>query len=296
VRGFLFCEVFINKTNVKQKENIFEELDKMRNLIHAKPGVVISEQDEDPIETIRKGISSMAINDSNEQSIVDTIVNNYKTKEQFVNFLSQFKQKNGKEFADAASFTLTPRDKPHWDTLVKHLASIGVTMKEKMSNNRYNGFTFEGLDGAVPTAVDASKVEEMWKDPKVSCVTIQPGVRQSKMKNGSTVYVLGKVVYYANGRKKLADGTMANYNCSTEFKSRAASNPEGRANVVSSYSKELQTSLGVTPTGQLSDTDIDLILKRLEGGESVGATSSDTQTIPMDTNGQPDIDKIIASL
>ena len=68
--------------------NIFEELNKMKNLIHAKSGVVISEQDEDPIETIRKGISSMAINDSNEQSIVDTIVNNYKTKEQFVNFLS----------------------------------------------------------------------------------------------------------------------------------------------------------------------------------------------------------------
>jgi hypothetical protein len=66
--------------------------------------------------------------------------------------------------------------------------------------------------------------------------------------------------------------------------------------VVSSYSKELQTSLGMTPTGQLSDADIDSILKRLEGGESVGATSLDTQSIPMDANGQPDIDKIIASL
>jgi len=128
--------------------NIFEELNKMKNLIHAKSGVVISEQDEDPIETIRKGISSMAINDSNEQSIVDTIVNNYKTKEQFVNFLSQFKQKNGKEFADAVSFTITPRDKTQWDALVKHLASIGVTMKQKTYNNRYNGITFEGLGGS----------------------------------------------------------------------------------------------------------------------------------------------------
>jgi hypothetical protein len=133
---------------MNNKSNIFEELNKMKSLIHAKSGTVISEQAEDPIETIRKGISSMAINDSNEQSIVDTIVNNYKTKEQFVNFLSQFKQKNGKEFADAVRSTITPTE-PQWGALVKHLASIGVTMKQKTSNNRYNGITFEGLGGSV---------------------------------------------------------------------------------------------------------------------------------------------------
>lgn len=140
---------------MNNKANIFEELNKMKSLIHAKSGVIISEQNEDPIETIRKGISSMAINDSNEQSIVDTIVNNYKTKEQFVNFLSQFKQKNGKEFADAVSFTITPTE-PQWGALVKHLASLGVTMKQKTYNNRYNGITFEGLSATNPSAVAAT--------------------------------------------------------------------------------------------------------------------------------------------
>jgi hypothetical protein len=287
---------------VKQKENIFEELNKMRNLIHTKAGTVISEQPNDintDIQTVKREMSMGFMNNSDEQKTVDVLKKYATNKSTFQNFLNQYKTTTGVALTDELPKQFqSGRDQGEIRDLNSVLSKLGVTFEVGLNPEKTKFVaSFKGLDGAAPTAVDTSKVEEMWKGSKVSCVTTQPGIRQSKMKNGSTVYVLDKVVYYANGRKKLADGTMANYNCSTEFKSRATSNAGGRANVVSGYSKELQTSLGVTPTGQLSDADLDLILKRLEGGETGGATPSlDTQSIPMDANGQPDIDKIIASL
>lgn len=83
---------------MKQKENIFEELNKMRNLIHTKPGVVISEQiilserdavagtDDDlisisqllnsPIDTTQKQINSIAPSFSNRKSVIFKSPNN----------------------------------------------------------------------------------------------------------------------------------------------------------------------------------------------------------------------------
>jgi hypothetical protein len=291
--GFFFYEVFINKTNVKQKENIFEELNKMRNLIHTRPGVVISEQANASADagTIMRELGNF---NSDETKIVN-ILKNYKDKASFKNFVDQYKTISGKDFGADIMRAITPvNDKTEWNDLKTHLSSLGVALTHQVRDPRKGGSyaIFGGLSGA---ADGTTNTDDAWKTT-YSCVTTQPGAKAVKMRNGSTAYLVGQIYYYANGRKKLADGTMGNYSCSTEFKSRAASNPEGRANVVSSYSKELQTSLGMTPTGQLSDADIDSILKRLEGGESVGATSSDTQSIPMDANGQPDIDKIIASL
>jgi hypothetical protein len=41
------------------------------------------------------------------------------------------------------------------------------------------------------------------------------------MSNGSVTYTINGVVYYDNGRKKLADGTMGNYTCNDpEFKTK----------------------------------------------------------------------------
>jgi hypothetical protein len=295
VRGFFFCEVFINKTNVKQKENIFEELNKMKNLIHTRPGVVISEQvnASADVGTIMRELDKF---NSDEPKIVN-IIKNYKDKASFKNFVDQYKAISGKDFGTDVFRAIQPNsDRTEWNDLKTHLSSLGVELTSNYAGDGNGGGAYAIFGGlTAPTSSGTANTDDLWKTT-YSCVTTQPGVKQSKMKNGSTVYVLGQVVYYANGRKKLADGTMRNYSCTTEFKSGSRGNTGGRANVVSNFSKELQTSLGMPPTGQLSDADIDSILKRLEGGESVGATSSDTQSIPMDANGQPDIDKIIASL
>ena len=284
---------------MKQKENIFEELNKMRNLIHTKAGTVISEQSNiaADVGTVMRELG--ATFNADEDVVVNTI-KKYKDKSSFKSFVDQYKAITGKDFGAQLILSISPNnDKTEWNDLKTHLATMGITLGSATTNRGNSSVaTFAGID--TPAASGAANAEDAWKTT-YSCVTTQPGAKAVKTTNAGTAYLVGQIYYYANGRKKLADGTMGNYSCSTEFKSRASNNSgggnRGRANVVSGYSKELQTSLGVTPTGQLSDADIDLILKRLEGGETGGATPSlDTQSIPMDANGQPDIDKIIASL
>jgi putative hemolysin len=167
---------------VKNKENIFEELNKMKSLIYVKAGTVISEQAQaqDPIETIRKELKSMAIGSFNEEAIVNTIVSNYKTKEQFANFLSQFKQKTGQDFANELKSVITPSEKPQWDALVKHLAGIGVTMKAVERDNRFNGIAFDGLTSQ-PAASTSTRTPEAVK----AITSTFCGVRGGKITAGA---------------------------------------------------------------------------------------------------------------
>jgi len=65
------------------------------------------------------------------------------------------------------------------------------------------------------------------------------------------------------------------------------------ANVVSDYTKQIQTSLGSSPTGKISSQELDSILKTLNGEEVSGEVS---QGLPTDASGKPDFDKILASL
>lgn len=276
---------------MKQKENIFEELNKMKSLIHTRPGVVISEQANPSADagTIVRELDNV---NSDESKIVN-IIKNYKDKASFKNFVDQYKTISGKDFGADIMRAITPvNDKTEWNDLKTHLSSLGVALTHQVRDPRKGG-SYAIFGGLTSPAAGDVNTDDAWKTT-YSCVTTQPGVKQSKMKNGSTVYVLGQVVYYANGRKKLADGTMGNYSCATEF--RGGAQNRGSANLVSDFSKELQTSLGSSPTGQLSDVDLDSILKQLQGGEVSGEVSTQAQSIPMDANGQPDLDKIIASL
>ena len=252
---------------MKQKENIFEELNKMKRLINAKAGTVISEQNiiDTDIDTIVKNIASVSLSSENEKNVVNTIINNSKTKQDFENLLSQFKSKTGKDLTTELPTVLQPtRDDNEISQLKTHLSGIGITMEPKYTNNRWVGFSFTGLDAPVSSGI--ANTDELWKNPKVSCVTTQPGVKSYKTKDGSIVYILGQVVYYVNGRKKLSDGTMGNYSCSTEFKTPNTQKQQQRQQYlknITNYSNEIQKSLGITPTGKLSNIDLDKIISSL---------------------------------
>jgi hypothetical protein len=113
---------------MNNKVNIFEELNKMKSLIHAKSGVVISEQD-GPIETIRKNLASISVTQDNEKAIVNTIIQNYKTKEAFEDFLYRYKQNTGDDFAKKIGTTVEPiQDPEQWNALVNHLANMGINL------------------------------------------------------------------------------------------------------------------------------------------------------------------------
>ena len=281
---------------MKQKENIFEELNKMRSLIHAKAGVVISEQSNAGADV---GAIMQELNKMNsDESIIVNIIKKYKDKASFKAFTDQYKTISGKDFGTDVYRAIQPyNDKTEWNDLKTHLGTMGITLGNAKTGGTPSrpvySATFAGLD-----APAAANTDDAWKTT-YSCVTTQPGAKAVKTNNAGTAYLVGQIYYYANGRKKLADGTMASYSCLTEFKSGAPSNSGsrgntgGRANVISDYSKEIQTSLGSSPTGKMSSQDLDLILKQLNG-EDVSVEVP--QELPKDVNGKPDLDKILASL
>jgi hypothetical protein len=282
---------------VKQKENIFEELNKMRSLIHAKAGVVISEQANAGAD-VGAIMQELNKNNSDEQKIVN-IVKKYKDKASFKAFTDQYKTISGKDFGTDVYEAIEPyNDKTEWNDLKTHLGTMGITLGNANTGGTpqrpvYSA-TFAGLDTPA-----AANTDDAWKTT-YSCVTTQPGAKAVKTNNAGTAYLVGQIYYYVNGRKKLADGTMKNYSCSTEFKSRTANSGvrdggtgRGNSQVVTDYSKQIQSSLGSSPTGKMSSQDLDLILKRLNG-EDVSVEVR--QELPKDVNGKPDLDKILASL
>jgi hypothetical protein len=265
---------------VKQKENIFEELNKMRNLIHTRPGVVISEQANAGAD-VGAIMRELDKTNSDESSIVN-IVKKYKDKASFKNFTDQYKTISGKDFGTDVFRAIQPyNDKTEWADLSNHLKSMGITLGTATTNRGNSSMaTLTGLDTPA-----AANTDEAWKTT-YSCVTTQPGAKAVKTNNSGTAYLVGQIYYYANGRKKLANGTMGNYSCSTEFK-RGASNPSNRSgqSSVNTRFADSAKSLGIQ-NAKMDLTTLQTMLKSLQG-----ETSTDTPT-----QETPDIATLTAAL
>lgn len=254
---------------MKQNNNIFEELGRMKNLISTKRGVVISEQSTEmktDIGTIRGQLNSWMNTD--EQLVVDRLKKYATDKTTFQNFLNQYKTDTGVELKDviAKSFTL-PIDKTEIDDLNSALEKIGVKFEVTINEKNRNIASFKGLDS--PAVSGVANKDDLWAST-YKCVPAQPGVKKfTNKKDGSTFYNLNGTAYYNNGKKY--DGkTVTNYSCSTEFKTTNTQQQQQRQQQrqqylknVTNYSNEIQTSLGITPTGKLSDADLDKIISSL---------------------------------
>ena len=270
---------------MKQKENIFEELGRMRNLIHTRPGVVISEQANAGAD-VGAIMRELNKNNSDESAIVN-IVKKYKDKASFKNFTDQYKTISGKDFGTDVYRAIQPyNDKTEWADLSNHLKSMGITLGNANTGGtpqrpEYSA-TFKGLDTPA-----AANTDEAWKTT-YSCVTTQPGAKAVKTNNAGTAYLVGQIYYYANGRKKLADGTMASYSCSTEFKSRTANSGSGSRQSSSSVNTRFADSaksLGIE-NAKMDIATLQTMLKSLQG-----ETSTDTPT-----QETPDIATLTAAL
>jgi hypothetical protein len=89
---------------------------------------------------------------------------------------------------------------------------FGTDTYTKFFNNGGEALLKSGVTQKTDTTTDP------WT--KYPCVVNHPKVTKAKDKYGSTVYIINGVQYYGNGRKMLADRTMANYTCNdAEFKS-----------------------------------------------------------------------------
>ena len=265
---------------MKQKENIFEELNKMRNLIHTRPGVVISEQANAGAD-VGAIMRELDKTNSDESSIVN-IVKKYKDKASFKNFTDQYKTISGKDFGTDVFRAIQPyNDKTEWADLSNHLKSMGITLGTATTNRGNSSMaTLTGLDTPA-----AANTDEAWKTT-YSCVTTQPGAKKVTLNNGSIGYIIGTTRYYANGRKQSAGQPMTNYTCATEFKSGVnnSGNRPGQSSVNTRFADSAK-SLGIE-NAKMDMATLQTMLKSLQG-----ETSTDTPT-----QETPDIATLTAAL
>jgi hypothetical protein len=111
---------------MKQIGILLEELNKMKNLIHAKAGVVISEQDamDTDVNTINSEIFS--ITNTDEQKIVDVLKKYATDKNTFQNFLTKFRSKGGVDLQDQLKYSFSGTDQAEIDDLNSVLSKIGL--------------------------------------------------------------------------------------------------------------------------------------------------------------------------
>jgi hypothetical protein len=278
---------------VKQKNNIFEELNKMKNLIHVKAGVVISEQANvgTDVGTVMRELG--ATFNADEDIVVNTI-KKYKDKASFKSFVDQYKAITGKDFGSQLILSISPyNDKKEWNDLKTHLASLGVTLGNTTTNRGNSSTaTFGDLDTPAVAAAGERTPETIKSINATFC-----NVRGGKISSG---FFQGQP--WSNYKTKYSvtatEESEAQKSCptvKTGIVAGSANRGNDYARIVGDYSKKVQTSLGASPTGQLSDNDLEKILSQLSG-EVSGGVNQTVQGLPTTADGQPDLEKILASL
>lgn len=246
------------------KENILEELNKMRNLMIAKAGTVISEQTSNTdIDAIRKELSKGALVNSDEQKIVN-IVKKYATdKATFQNFLNQYKKTTGKEFGVDMFGTILPADdRSEWNDLKSSLAKIGVTLGFQAAGpNSYATF------GGLTTPAPAKQV-----------VAPKEGERQNNINGAFCGLKDGKVVSKFAKLNGIEWAKFREIYKVTDEEDKIARNSCGKQKVVGQSGQSGSTvknrfaksvsSLGIKNT-QMTPETLQSILTTLEGGNPV---------------------------
>jgi len=260
--------------------NITEQLNKFKNLINAKSGEVISEQTMDIPNDVGRLKRQFDAPNTNETDVVNTL-KKYKTKKDFQNLVSQYEKIVGTKIGGPFRNALDPsNDSKEWNDLKTHLGTIGITLNQAYRQGDDNT-VFGGLNTPA-TSNDPAVREQSWKTTFI-CATQQPGAKAYKLKDGTTAYNVGGIFYYNNGRKKLADGTMSNYSCTTEFKSNKRRNNNGLAQ---RFAKSTQL-LGIQ-NGKMDVDTLQKILTSLEGTAPKVKTANDfsPQGVPADAYNQ----------
>jgi hypothetical protein len=273
--------------------NITEQLNKFKNLINAKSGEVISEQN-DPraiAKTIYNDLFKAAASPGTDENLLISTIQKITSLQLYnaVNgilaqrpisgsYTSIIKLLNGELGAgDVKTITQIKQD----------LAKIGknITFKGNQLDIVPNSIKIVGSSTTTPTSTDPMTREQLWKTTFI-CATQQPGAKAYKLKDGTTAYNVGGIFYYNNGRKKLADGTMGNYSCATEFKTNKGNTQKRNSGLAQRFAKSAQ-SLGIQ-NGKMNVDTLQKILASLEGPAAKPKTASDfsPQEIPADAFNQ----------
>jgi hypothetical protein len=265
---------------VKQKENIFEELDRMRNLIHTRPGVVISEQANAGAD-VGAIMRELDKTNSDESAIVN-IVKKYKDKASFKNFTDQYKTISGKDFGTDVYRAIQPyNDKTEWADLSNHLKSMGITLGNATTNGGRGGTaTLTGLDTPVTPAAAGAAAGDRQKNINAIFCSVKNGTitnPSSQFKN--TPWESWKNTYKPTD----AEIEVAKKSCSSGQRSGQRSGQNSSS--VNTRFVDSAKSLGIQ-NAKMDMATLQTMLKSLQG-----ETSTDTPT-----QETPDIATLTAAL
>ena len=308
---------------MNNKVNILEELNKMKNLINAKAGTVISEQsnvtDKNTYPACVRKVGSIS-QTAREVFIQATgIYTGYKF---YNNGRYLFGNKKGsyscsgdeilidgrKLTTKAVTYPLCVTNNRWGEPVTKggvtyipggKKGEIDFTGYKFFNNNRVATPTGKVVSYACSSDNSIISIEsdasanikktssDNWKT-KFPCVSTQPGAKPVKLKDGTIAYRISNVIYYSSGRKKLADGTMSNYNCKTEFKggtgtkdtgtkdtgTKDTGTKQGVQSVANKFSQSAK-SLGIQ-NGNMDVQTLQNILNKLQSDTPIETTTQKT--------------------
>jgi hypothetical protein len=274
---------------VEKNINISEKLNEIKNLIDTKHAALISEQNDalraaaDKIQgDIRRATAGGA---TNEDLLLKSIqqINSLQLYNAVNGLIKQTPIGGNSSIIQILNDELGMGDVQIATQIKQSLAKIGknITFQGNTLDIVPNSFKIVGAGAATPA--DPMTREESWKTT-FSCATKQPGAKAYKLKDGTTAYNVGGIFYYNNGRKKLANGTIANYSCTTEFKTNTG--VKQKSNLGSRFAKSAQ-SLGIQ-NGKMDVNTLQKMLASLEGSTPKVKNASDfaPQEVPQDAFNQ----------
>lgn len=269
---------------MNNKTNIFEELSKMKNLIHAKSGAIISEQAANPatdIATIKAEMGRGFAN-SDEQKVVDVLKKYTTDKATFRNFLNQYKTVTGTVLTDVLPTQFQPtRDQGEIEDLNASLLKLGVKFEVKLSDDRRKFVAiFTGLDTPATPAGGPRTPEAVNNINSTFCL-VKNGIIMS-----GTFKDKPWTSYKNSYNVTAAEETEAQKTCPTSQTGIVAAN-NSPSNVNSRFSKSAEL-LGIKG-GKMDLQTLQTMLKALEGGGGTLTSSTTTQ-------GTPDIAQLTAAL
>lgn len=304
---------------MKQKENIFEELGRMKNLIYAKAGTVISEQAADIPGDVGKVMRELSAANTNETNVVN-ILKNYKTKQDFQNFVSQYEKIVGKKLGAHLRGALSPTmDTTEWNDLKSHLSTIGITLNQQY-NSGDDSTTFGGLTAPAAANLDATySCIKAYYDTENRKLTIGANGNATVVtRDGKKVWVFSKDKTWSrfntaenkiekkgkwecigdsnfqiisDNQKWISSGTEG-WTDITNPSPATQAGPTSRQNSSSVNSRFASSVKSLGIQGDKMDLQtLQSILKTLEGGQSTAATTGTPAA-----SGTPDLAQLTAAL
>jgi hypothetical protein len=189
---------------------------------------IITEQDRTPEQDIALKIYNATIgaglgtNEKELENAISLIKNPQQLKQ-----VDDFFRKTGRNIRtnfgidDVINDELGVGDRNTYINIEKLFKNAGITFTPgKYDYADYKG----GLKINIPTSPESESDDTTSQSPysKFKCVTKHRKAVKGKDVGGNDIYTINGVVYYGNGRKRLSNGTMANYTCNDpEFKGKS---------------------------------------------------------------------------